>query len=64
MTPEETKKAKEELEYAFYLEPGMSEIVVSQEGKWRDIWKRKRYEKIDAPYSVAKLLEFANLEIN
>jgi phenylacetate-CoA ligase len=64
MTPEETKKAKEELEYAFYLEPGMSEIVVSQEGKWRDIWKRKRYEKIDAPYSVAKLLEFANLEIS
>ncbi len=64
MTTEETRKAEEELVYSFYLEPGMSEVVVSQEGKWRDIWKRKRYEKIDAPYSVARLMEFANLESN
>jgi hypothetical protein len=64
MTPEETSKAKEELVYSFYLEPGMSEVVVSHEGKWRDIWKRKRYEKIDEPYSIAKLMEFANLESN
>ena len=62
MTPEEITLAKEELVYAFYLEPGMSEVVVSHEGKWRDIWKRKRYEKIDAPYSIDRLMEFANLE--
>ena len=62
MTPDELQKVHNEITYAFYLETGMSEVVVSHEGKWRDIWKRKTYERVDAPYSLAKLMEFANLE--
>jgi phenylacetate-CoA ligase len=60
MSAEEISKAHEELEYAFYLEPGMSEIVVSQEGKWRDLWKRKNFEKVDEPYSEKRMLEIAS----
>lgn len=60
MSAEEIRKAHEELEYAFYLEPGMSEIVVSHEGKWRDLWKRKSFEKIDEPYSEKRMLEIAS----
>ena len=60
MSADEIRKAHEELEYAFYLEPGMSEIVFSQEGKWRDLWKRKSFEKIDESYSEKRMLEIAS----
>jgi phenylacetate-CoA ligase len=60
MSADEIRKAHEELEYAFYLEPGMSEIVISQEGKWRDLWKRKSFEKVDEPYSEKRMLEIAS----
>ena len=60
MTPEETRQARHELEYAFYLEPGMGDVVVSHDGKWRDIWKRKSFEKIDEPYSEKRMMEIAS----
>jgi phenylacetate-CoA ligase len=49
MSADEIRKAHEELEYAFYWEPGMSEIVISQEGKWRDLWNIKSFYKLFEP---------------
>jgi phenylacetate-CoA ligase len=62
LTKEEIATFKQELEFAYYLEPGQGEIVVSHEGPWRDIWKRKNFERIAGPYSLERLMEFANVD--
>jgi phenylacetate-CoA ligase len=59
---EEIDEFSSDLERAFYREPGDAVIVLSQEGKWREIWKRKVYERIPGPFSVDKVLEIANIE--
>jgi phenylacetate-CoA ligase len=61
-TQQEIAKFHEELVYAFYLEPGMSEVLFSNSGKWREIWKRRVFEQIDEPYSKKRIMELANLE--
>jgi len=62
LTKEEIDSFKQELEFAYYLEPGQGEIVVSHEGPWREIWKRKNFDRIAGPYSIGKLMEFANID--
>lgn len=62
LTDEEVETFQKDLEFAFYLEPGQGVLVTSQEGNWRNIWKRKSFERIEGKFSEAKLLEVANFE--